>query len=160
MKFKVGDKIIRNKKVNYYDITTKGWIGTVIETNENYFNAKGLDGDKYLFLKYEDFDLYNVIKTKGNLQFGDIITLRNGERYVFADNCIFGEDSGYCRDADDIFLWHNDLIYDGNSDYDIVKVERAGNVIYEREENKVKEMTIAEISKELGYEVKVVKEYE
>ena len=38
-------------------------------------------------------------------------------------------------------------------EYDIVKVEREGQVIYERED--IREMTVEEISKALGYEVKV-----
>ena len=48
---------------------------------------------------------------------------------------------------------------DTPEDYDIVKVERVGEIVYQREDNKEPvEMTVAEISEKLGYEVKIVKE--
>lgn len=107
--------------------------------------------------------------TKKDLQFGDIITTRNGERYVVADNSLFGEKS-YDLDCeriedvydDDLNGCYYDEEYDDedNKGYDVMKVERKGNLIYtrkENEKNEVKEMTVAEISKALGYEVKVVK---
>lgn len=96
--------------------------------------------------------------TLNDLQFADILTLRNGERYVVADGLMQGEKASYSRDCDEITAWYNDDLTQNeeNQDEDIIKVERAGQVIFEREE--VVEMTIAEISKKLGYEVKVVKE--
>lgn len=52
-KFKVGDRVIGNIKANKYGITTKGWIGTVQET-DNY----GFTADGYMYLDYACFDLY------------------------------------------------------------------------------------------------------
>ena len=104
--------------------------------------------------------------TLGDLQFADIVTTRNGERYVVADNTLFGEKDGYWLDHEYIpNFYRRDLKYDTTNDecriYDIIKVERAGQVIWERPEEEkepAREMTIAEISEALGYEVKVVKE--
>lgn len=98
----------------------------------------------------------------GQLQFGDIITLRNEERYVYADSCMYGEEDCYDCNGDIIEVYYNDdLTYDDDDEdmeeYDIIKVERNGNVIFLRD-TKVVEMTIAQISKKLGYEVKIVKE--
>ena len=78
-----------------------------------------------------------------------------------ADGCMLGEDYDYYCDNDEIEDYYNDDLTRDSDDiddrqYDIVKVERAGQVIYERETTV--EITIAEISEKLGYEVKVVKE--
>ena len=88
-----------------------------------------------------------------------MLTARDGERYVVADGCLYGEDSDNYSDCDTIAEWYNyDLTYfENNKDYDIIKVERDGNVIYERKETEVKKMTVSEISKALGYEVEIVK---
>jgi hypothetical protein len=62
MKFKVGDKVIANKKANKrYVITKEGWIGTVTATKKNGFKAKGKIGTRdnvVVGLEYEYFDLY------------------------------------------------------------------------------------------------------
>lgn len=93
--------------------------------------------------------------TKKDIQFGDVITLGNGERYVYAGNALCGENHGVC-DGYSIKAWDENLKSTlENKNKDIVKIERNGNVIWEREE--VREMTIEEISKVLGYEVKIVK---
>lgn len=97
--------------------------------------------------------------TIDELEFGDIVTQRNGERYVIASGRLYGEDENYYNDCDEIDDYYkNDLKYhtESRTERDIVKVERDGSVIYER--NDVRELTIKEISELLGYEVKVVKE--
>lgn len=95
--------------------------------------------------------------TIDELQFADILTLKNGDRYVYADNYMYGETPDCIYDCEEIGdHYDNDLKNNEEQDKDIVKIERAGTIIYEREE--VKEMTIAEINKALGYEVKIVKE--
>ena len=160
MKFKVGDKVIGNEKATEeYSYTIKGWIGTVTSVKDNQFEAEGFDGKRYCWLDYACFDLYQEIKSINDLQFADIVTLRNGERYVVADDTLYGEESNYRRDADSISFWyHSDLTQnEDDKNQDIVKIERDGKVIYEREELKIREMTVAEISKALGYDVKVVK---
>lgn len=99
--------------------------------------------------------------TFDNLQFADVLTLRNGKRYVYTHGHMYGEDDCYCLDRCYVSdIYNNDLTYKykNEASYDIVKVERDGEVVYERvEEEKAKEMTVEEISKELGYEVKVVR---
>lgn len=119
--------------------------------------------------KYNDFFRpYSVwfkdtISNKEELEEGDIVTLRNGDRLVYLGNEEFAdlgdENSNYVSDVGDL---KDDLSYDGwdnEPDYDVVKVERPATyyTAFERED-KAREMTIKEISKELGYEVKVVKE--
>lgn len=91
----------------------------------------------------------------GDLEFGDIVTLRNEKKYVNIEDYIISNDNyKLCKNC-----WNNNLKWKTIADrYDIIKIERAGEVIWEREEPEVKEMTIEEISKELGYKVKIVKE--
>lgn len=91
------------------------------------------------------------------LKFGDILIQRNGDRYVYADECMYGEHDSYYNDADTL-----DCYYDSGFDYsddqqehDIVKVIRNGKTIYEKA---IKEMTLKQICKELGYEVKIIKD--
>lgn len=113
--------------------------------------------------------------TKSDLKTGMIVETREGIKYVVLLNaCMFG----------DLIVNGNDLCWNGLSNYndeliehhgynelDIVKVykpkhpytihtfeEDALELIWEREE--YKEMTIAEIEKELGYSIKIVKEKE
>lgn len=98
--------------------------------------------------------------TTTDLKFADVITLQNGERYVFADGYMCGEGEDYefdCCKIDD-FYDHNFNVLDDGYEKDIVKVERNGVLIYERKPKKAKEMTVSEISKALGYEVKIIKE--
>ena len=61
-----------------------------------------------------------------------------------------------CDELEDYY--NEDLTCEGYEKHDIVKVERKGEVIFERVEETKKEMTIAEIEKELGYSIKIVKE--
>ena len=178
-KFKVGD-IIKGKKEGRecYTITTEDMTkAEVISTDyvEGEMRIKILShkthcdevGEEYVVdnsTKY--FDYYNF--TRDNLKFADIITLRNGERYVYAAGYIEGEDTAYVADGDVVEDHYNEDLtkksenfwYTGLPEhYDIVKIERAGEVVYQREDNKEPvEMTVAEISEKLGYEVKIVKE--
>lgn len=179
-KFKVGD-IIKGKKEGraHYSITTEDMtMAKVISTDcsdEDDMRIKILShktkyneiGEEYdVENSTEYFDYY--VFTRDNLEFADVITLRNGERYVYVDGYIQGEDADYDADCDTVKDNYKDdltrssekFYYCGKSeDYDIVKVERVGEVIYQRKDNKEPvEMTVAEISEKLGYEVKIVKE--
>ena len=92
--------------------------------------------------------------TKSDLQEGDIVTDREGCRSLYYDGNFWGATLDVCDLTDDL-KDKNDY-----SDNDIVKVERPikMEIVFERkEESKIREMTVEEISKELGYEVKVVK---
>lgn len=170
-KFKVGDKVrIRKdlKEGNSYRIyvhqnmaTHAGEIKTVCEiVNKTTYvlDVPREGGLEWHFT--EDMLESAMMTTIDDLQFGDVLTLKNGERYVFADKYMYGEDEDYSRDYDKVDENYKDnLKYDNDDsdyrEYDIVKVEREGQVIFERED--VREMTVEEISEALGYEVKVVK---
>lgn len=105
--------------------------------------------------------------TLKDFQFGDIITLRNGERYVYADGTMYGEKEQYALDCEILTeIYNEDLIatnvcenvYDFNKkSCDIMNIERQREVVYERKEETV-EMTLSEVCKKLGYNVKIVKE--
>lgn len=125
---------------------------------------------KSTIFKIDDKGKYNDITneflkkfTLGDFKFGDIITLRNGERYVYANNHIFGEDEVNDLDGYLLIMAYNESLEYSEDDikeksYDIVKVERQGQIIYERKEEKIIEMTLSEVCEKLGYNVKIVKE--
>ena len=107
------------------------------------------------------------ISNKNDLKKGDIVTLRNGDKLMYVgeeayDNFIDlseGNDN-YLTDLSDL----NDDMTMSDRDYrdsDIVNVDRAFTYtnVFEREEE-TREMTLEEICKELGYNVKIVKEEE
>ena len=102
--------------------------------------------------------MVELIQTLNDLQFKDIITLRNGDELILSEDNKF-KDIKPINYNDVISLddFYNDLTYKNriNEDFDIIKVERPiYSIIYERT-NKPKEMTLEEISKALGYEVKI-----
>ncbi len=168
MKYKIGDKIrvrkdlkegreykiyVSNKMTSY-----KGQIMTIKAIEDDCYilkEAKRTDGFPEWY--WTDDMLENVVLTISDLQFADILTLRNGERYVYTDNHIYGEGYHYHCDADTVKAdFRENLTRDSSfAEYDIMKVEREGQIIFERQD--VREMTVEEISKVLGYEVKVVK---
>lgn len=162
---KVGDKVLlKNRRGENWNSKGEmdhymGKIVTIRSLDGNIFTIEEDDRKLgYWNFRYEDIERKaNEIK-RDDLQFADILTLRNGERYVVVDNHMWGEDEDYGRDGDGISTWYNnDLTQnEGNKDEDIVKVERAGQIVYERIDE-AKEMTVEEISKALGYEVKIVK---
>lgn len=62
-KFQVGDKVIGNKLANErYNITKKGWIGTVTRIEKDYFVATGELFKEGVGLEYECFDKYKEDK--------------------------------------------------------------------------------------------------
>lgn len=165
MKFKVGDKV----KLNIY-IKEFRWGRAGVDYDE-IGKITGIDGDEEIHVNFPshndwsglESELVKVGFSKDDLQFADIVTLRDGNKYVVADGCLYGEDDGYYEDCERIDNdYNNNLIYcneydEERHDLDIMKVERNGEVIFQRE-SEAKEMTVAEISKALGYEVKIVKE--
>lgn len=157
MKFKVGDKVRFSEKIKdhiHNPIVKFDNVERKIIDVDNQYQLEGLPNNWFF-----ENELQLVDFTIDDLQFADIVTARNGKRYVVADGYLYSEVSDSYLDSCFINSWYNDDLTteDNFKDYDIVKVERAGNVIYEREETKVKEMTLEEISKELGYEVRIVK---
>lgn len=98
---------------------------------------------------------------KSDLFDGDIVTQRNGDqkRYSADRNGFVGLDGNSYLEYSN--YTENLLDKDGDEIYDIMKVERVKQfeTVFIRDEE-VKEMTIAEIEKELGYQIKVIKEEE
>ena len=120
--------------------------------NEECHDGRGQGKENHCFWCYEE-DLSLAKFTKDDLREGDKLTLRNGEIGYYCD--------GMCIDGlfpDDI---RSNLTNsgDGGSALDIIKVERPSSYVamYERADVRAREMTVKEISKELGYEVKIVK---
>ena len=170
MRIKVGDRVRildGRKKPDIYPKWVKKMdelIGTV-RTVEHVFNDScELSDTNFLFAEEwlapaDDF-------TKADLKELDIVEFRNGRQALIIMDTAMG-----CLEADGFSFrtWNDDLKDNtGAGIYDIMKVYRpTGNiptdkskwkdlpVVYERTE--VKEMTVEEISKALGYEVKVVK---
>lgn len=161
-KFKVGDKVKLNGNKKEFEYGRAGVsyeeIGEIREIR-----------DKEMFITFPSFGnnwhgkIDEVVPAefiKKDLQDGDIITLRNGDRLIFTNNDFLDMSDKHDNYLSDIYDLNDDLTYnDDDKDSDIVKVERPTgySTVFERVEE-VKEMTIAEISKALGYEVKIVKE--
>jgi len=163
-KFKVGD-LIRgiNKEYSITDIDmTKARVievynGEQIRLEILEHKTRKEEVGKQYDVESEYFELINTL-TLSDLQFADILTLRNGERYVVGDNYMYGENGRYYRDCDIISDYYNEDLTQNENDTeeDIVKVERAGQVIYERQET-VK-VTMEDVCKKFGYDVEIVKE--
>ena len=162
MKFKVGDKVRLKKGLVigrdyggiYFMLPMKLFEGKIFEIEfvDGKFYQLKEDKEKYSF---SDEMLEPIKFTKSDLKDGDKITLRNGEVGIYTGDETYIDGLCNCH-------INNDLTNNGSrgSELDIVKVERPRKykTVYERE--KVREMTVEEISKELGYEVKVVKSHE
>ena len=164
IEFKVGDKVrVRKDLQNGYcgigllPEYQKGQVYTIQKINYDSYILEE-DERKYNF----GFDMLVPVVplTPKDLQFADVLTIRNGERYAYIDRYMYGESDNYSCDCCKLEEnYNNDLTSeDGDEDWDIVKVERKGEVIFERAEETKREMTIEEIEKELGYSIKIVKE--
>ena len=90
-----------------------------------------------------------------------VVELRNGERYLIAENFLMGENDYFIKDD-----FTDDLSNRGLRKFDIVKIyeditrietlhNKDLNVFWER---KPKKMTKEEIEEALGYEIEIVKE--
>ncbi len=167
MKFKVGDRV-KNKIGDFgfikgIDTADKTYAVEYDKSFAGGHNCDGLCRDKHGWWAFEG-SIELVKFTKDDLKDGDIVTLRNGDRLLFCDDCFYefaeGEsDNDLCYESE----LNTDLTYDDEDEEcrknDIVKVERPTTYItvFQRIEEK-KEMTIAEIEKELGYGIKIIKE--
>ena len=162
MRFKVGDKVRLKKGLVigrdyggiYFMLPMKLFEGKILEIEfvDGKFYQLKEDKEKYSF---SDEMLEPIKFTKSDLRYGDKLTLRNGKVGIYTGDETYIDGLCNCH-------INNDLTNNGScgSELDIVKVERPRKykTVYERE--KVREMTVEEISKELGYEVKVVKSHE
>ena len=125
----------------------------------------------------KEFESMEQKFTKSDLRTGDVIVCRNGFKYIVMIGCdIKTKEPKRFVGIGDTHEWARFNEYNGDltsiggfTNLDIVKVLRPKRahirpweckedemqVVYER--SKVKELTVAEISKLLGYDVKVVK---
>lgn len=166
MKFKVGDKVRIRKDLKegpeykyYVDDSMEKLAGKCVEILEADSDSYQVAGSKSLWS--EDMFEKFVKLTKEELlkmPVGTIIKTDWDEHNIFVK---VGEND-FCNDYrdhiedDDI---NEDLSLDRCGDKIIEIQEPTYRTIY-RVETEVKEMTIAEIEKELGYPIKVVKEEE
>lgn len=132
-----------------------GKTATIDEICNYYIKLKDWSGDSdgpYWFFSMDMIELVDTSKlSKSDLQEGDIVTDREGNKSIFLDDELYGTTIDLDGLTDEL---KDDKDY---SEYDIVKVERPikYETVFERKE--VREMTVEEISKALGFEVKVVK---
>ncbi len=127
--------------------------GTIIEVNkvlEDCFYVKNKNEDDIWILKYDDIE--NIVFTKEDLQEGDIVTDRKGDKSIY---CEKDGEKYFIGDTADFRYFDNDLKdKDGEIEFDIVKVERPVKLetIWERQENETVEMTVEELEEKLGIE--------
>ena len=113
--------------------------------------------------------------TKSDLKNGDIVELRNGERYVYIEK--YNDRFIYSTDSDEVIVnlkdgeysrlgnYDDDLRYKsrGNCEYDIMKILDMSEFYKKQkwtwEREKTEEMTLEEVCKELGKDIKIVKEH-
>ena len=167
---KIGDKVLlKNKRGKFWnsDGLMDEYIGKIVTIKEFYGDNFAIQEDykkdsfgHWLF-SCDDIEKKVTDLELEDLEFADILTLRNGQKYVLANDHMFGYNDHDDFDCYYVSNTYNDDLTseDCNSDFDIVKVERHGQTIYEREKV-VKKMTVSEICKELGYDVEIVKENE
>ena len=166
MKFKVGEKvkIKKNLKKGYdfkYYVADemekfKGKTVTIYSVNSK---AYRIEEDNMNWEWTEDMLEGLAIITKEELfkmPLGTIIKTDEKEHNIFVK---VGENDFYNDDADHIESCDvNDdlsLKYFGNK---IIEIQEPNYTTIYKEDKQVKEMTIAEIEKELGYPIKVIKE--
>lgn len=139
--------------------------------NEDMFSTDIHKG--YTYLNFEDFDWSDFMSkkefTKKDLRDGDVVKLRSGAiRIVLLDKkCLLDKHTGGYK-LDNI---EDDLTHNCVEECDIMAVRRIndpelinfsafaigrGELVYERKE--AEEMTLAEVCKALGKEIKIVKE--
>lgn len=174
IKYKVGQKVKVKEDIEVcsrssHDIfftygmeKYKGKIVTIKETTlfKDEFQYYIAEDSKEWLWDEEWFEPVDIVKTKKDLKDGDIVTLASGERLLFSDGDFTDLDEehyNYITYIDDL---NDDLTYinDRRKD-DVVKVERPTSYyeVFNREDTK--ELTVEEISKLLGYEVKIVKRH-
>lgn len=169
---------------NYLDSIGKRWTSGSRYTEytchyinrENtvyYFNADeygsllGAEEDNYTILEFSDFD-WSKGFTKADLKTGDVVLRRCGDtEIVNGELGMFICRSGGWNDLDDL---NNDLTHRFDKDFDIIEIRRPkekheccfvaftykrGTLVYERKEPE--EMTLEQVCKLLGKEIKIIK---
>lgn len=165
MKFKLGDKVRIVKNDSNADIG----IGDVYTITECCSTPRRYPYklNKYCNLLWSDDELELVedekVFTKKDLKDGMVVEYRNGKRRIVLGDNLLGEDG-----CGDLKHYNKDLTLDGYENtltidkvYKTIAMKISKlfeddylTLIWEREH--IKEMTVEEIEKELGYKIKVV----
>jgi len=163
MKFKVGDRVkVICLKDKHFPKVEIGKITTITKVNKNYGIFVGAYEDKTNVFYEDELELVQPKQfTKSDLKERYIVKTRNGNEYIvnnkdIADRIINGKIACGCIGLN---YYTDNLIENlGNKELDIVEVYKPKyETIWTRQEDTVKEMTVAEIEKQLGYSIKVVK---
>ena len=178
---KVGDKIkiINTKNEDFSYSSVIGKIYIVEEIRENSCKEKFATLKNSIYMPYlyncELVDEKEKQFTKSDLKNGDIVELRNGERYVYIEK--YNDRFIYSTDSDEVIVnlkdgeysrlgnYDDNLRYKGrgNCEYDIMKIldmsEFYKKTKWTWEREKTEEMTLEEVCKELGRDIKIVKEH-
>lgn len=153
-KFKVGDRVD--------DKTIKDWRGIVVRVSDNSCDILADNGDMYVGLSCDYFNFIHSF-TKNDLKNGDIVTLKNGDKLIYANNCFHDMSDTYDNCLYCISDLNDDMMHysSNNRESDIIKVSRPIEYVdvFSRPKEP-KKMTVSEICKELGYDVEIVKEGE
>ena len=170
-KIEPGDKIkiisAEGEPTSYYinSIGEEYIVEFVMDTYNN-------DGKKFLILKNcylrPFLDNCELVRKKGQLEVtdlknGDIVEFRNKKRYIKTEKYFINMET-----AEIVGVSHYDnclfcsAFKDGSHDVmkilDMSEVYKNPKWSMEREERKVEEMTLEEVCKELGREIKIVRE--
>lgn len=178
---KAGDKIkiisAQDEEFNYSDVI--GNIYIVKEIRESQIGKKYAELKNSVYKPYlyncELVDEKEKQFTKSDLKNGDIVELRNGQRYVYIEK--YNDRFIYSTDSDEVIVnlkdgeysrlgnYDDDLRYKGrgNCEYDIMKILDMSEFYKKQkwtwEREKTEEMTLEEVCKELGRDIKIVKEH-
>ena len=169
MKYKVGDKVrIVNKRTIHMNNDGKmdQYLNTVMTIREVVNYSYRMEEDDGCW-EWNDGDIVGkaTIIKKSDLQNGDIVTYRNGAKRI-----VNTKKDGLAIIIDFDSIWktisgYNEDLFDYDDkegDLDVVKVYRpeTEETFYTERTKKTKKMTVAEICKELGYDVEIIKENE
>ena len=152
------------KKIISWSSTREG--GTCYNFNDGWVGSKRSYIDKgYTILEWSDF---TTEFTKADLKDGMVVEYRNGDRRLVLGECFVGHNN--CSHFN---VWYDDNLINNNnaSCRDVCKVYKSSpelmnqcfddkylTLIWERKEKpEPEEMTLAEVCKALGKEIKIVK---
>lgn len=134
-----------------------GRTATIVKIDNRKVELEDWSNNKNTSWNFSTDMLEPVVFKKCDLQDGDILTDRDGDKSLYSEGNLYGNtiDLDYLMDD----LTANPACYSKYAD--IIKVERpiGFETVFEREEE-VKEMTMEELCKHFGCQVKIVKEEE
>lgn len=152
-----------------YQVTLRPWCmcgdNVYYFKNDTWSNKEYAINTGYRILEWSDF--MNKTFTKADLKTGDVILRRNGQTEIINHELKMCITKNGWNDLDDV---HTDLTSKLNQEWDVIAVRRpkkkfdcrfdafernCGTLVYERKE--VEEMTLEQVCKLLGKEIKIIK---